>query len=67
MDPWGSVGGGRRAGAHPGYRPVSARQYRFRRAMVLIAVLSLVALIAGCLGRSGPAPVPLNVAWVFSP
>jgi peptidoglycan/xylan/chitin deacetylase (PgdA/CDA1 family) len=35
--------------------------------MVLIAVLSLVALIAGCLGRSGPAPVPLHVAWVFSP
>ena len=35
--------------------------------MVLVAVLSLVALIAGCLGRSGPAPVPLHVAWVFSP
>jgi peptidoglycan/xylan/chitin deacetylase (PgdA/CDA1 family) len=27
--------------------------------VVLVAVLSLVALIAGCLGRSGPAPVPL--------
>jgi peptidoglycan/xylan/chitin deacetylase (PgdA/CDA1 family) len=38
---------------------VSARQYRFRRAVVLVAVLSLVALIAGCLGRSGPAPVQL--------
>jgi len=35
--------------------------------VVLVAVLSLVALIAGCLGRSGPAPVPLRVAWVFSP
>ena len=35
--------------------------------MVLAAVLSLVAVIAGCLGRSGPAPVPLGVAWVFSP
>jgi peptidoglycan/xylan/chitin deacetylase (PgdA/CDA1 family) len=46
---------------------VSARQYKFRRAVVLVAVLSLVALIAGCLGRSGPAPVPLRVAWVFSP
>ncbi|HJY02003.1 MAG TPA: polysaccharide deacetylase family protein [Streptosporangiaceae bacterium] len=67
MDPWGSVGAARRASAYPGYRPVSARQYRFRRAMVLVAVLSLVALIAGCLGRSGPAPVPLHVAWVFSP
>ena len=55
------------AGAYPGYRPVSARQYRFRRAVVLVAVLSLVALIAGCLGRSGPAPVSLRVAWVFSP
>jgi peptidoglycan/xylan/chitin deacetylase (PgdA/CDA1 family) len=32
-------------------------------------VLSLVALIAGCLGVGGPgpAPVPLRVAWVFSP
>jgi peptidoglycan/xylan/chitin deacetylase (PgdA/CDA1 family) len=38
---------------------VSARQYRFRRAVVLVAVLSLVALIAGCLGRAGPAPVQL--------
>jgi peptidoglycan/xylan/chitin deacetylase (PgdA/CDA1 family) len=46
---------------------VSARQYRFRRAVVLVAVLSLVALIGGWLGRSGPAPVPLHVAWVFSP
>jgi len=27
--------------------------------VVLVAVLSLVALIAGCLGRSGPAPVQL--------
>ena len=35
--------------------------------MVLVAVLSLAAVIAGCLGRSGPAPVPLGVAWVFSP
>jgi len=38
---------------------VSARQYRYRRAVVLVAVLSLVALIAGCLGRSVPAPVQL--------
>jgi peptidoglycan/xylan/chitin deacetylase (PgdA/CDA1 family) len=30
-------------------------------------LLSLVALIGGCLGRSGPAPVPFGVAWVFSP
>src|SRR5580693_4360496 len=67
VGPWGSAGAARRASAYPGYRPVSARQYRFRRAMVLVAVLSLVALIAGCLGRSGPAPVRLHVAWVFSP
>jgi peptidoglycan/xylan/chitin deacetylase (PgdA/CDA1 family) len=39
----------------PGYSPASARQYRFRRGVVLVAVLSLVAIIAGCLGRSGPA------------
>jgi peptidoglycan/xylan/chitin deacetylase (PgdA/CDA1 family) len=38
---------------------VSARQYRYRRAVVLAAVLSLVALIAGCLGRAGSAPVQL--------
>jgi peptidoglycan/xylan/chitin deacetylase (PgdA/CDA1 family) len=35
--------------------------------MVLAVVLSLVALIGGCLGRSGSASVPLRVAWVFSP
>jgi peptidoglycan/xylan/chitin deacetylase (PgdA/CDA1 family) len=35
--------------------------------MVLVAVLSLVALIGGCLGRSGSAAVPLRVGWVFSP
>ena len=35
--------------------------------MVLIAVLSLVAVVAGCLGRSGPAPVPLQLGWVLSP
>ena len=38
---------------------MSARQYRYRRAVVLAAVLSLVALIAGCLGRAGSAPVQL--------
>jgi peptidoglycan/xylan/chitin deacetylase (PgdA/CDA1 family) len=67
VDVRGNDYGPRWADAYPGYRPVSARQYRFRRAVVLVAVLSLVALIAGCLGRSGPAPVPLRVAWVFSP
>jgi peptidoglycan/xylan/chitin deacetylase (PgdA/CDA1 family) len=56
----------RRADAY-GYPRASARKFRFRRAVVLLAVLSLVALIGGCLGRSGPAPVSLSVAWVFSP
>ena len=59
MDSRGSLGVPRRASAYPGYRPPSARQYRFRRAVVLVAVLSLVALIAGCLGRSGTASVQL--------
>jgi peptidoglycan/xylan/chitin deacetylase (PgdA/CDA1 family) len=59
VDPRGSPSVPRRAGVYPGYRPPSARQYRFRRAVVLVAVLSLVALIAGCLGRAGPAPVQL--------
>ena len=70
MDSRGSFTVPRRAGAYPGYPgypPVSAGQYRFRRAVVLVAVLSLAAVIAGFLGRSGPAPVPLGVAWVFSP
>ena len=35
--------------------------------MVLVALLSLVAVIAGWLGRSGTAPVPPRLAWVFSP
>ena len=35
--------------------------------MVLIAALSLVAVVAGCLGRSAPAPVPLRLGWVLSP
>jgi peptidoglycan/xylan/chitin deacetylase (PgdA/CDA1 family) len=35
--------------------------------VVLVAALSLVALIAGCLARSGSAPAPLRVAWDFSP
>jgi hypothetical protein len=35
--------------------------------VVLVAVLSLVALIAGCLSRSGSAPAPLRLAWAFSP
>jgi hypothetical protein len=35
--------------------------------MVLVVALSLVALIAGCLARSGSAPAPLRVAWDFSP
>jgi peptidoglycan/xylan/chitin deacetylase (PgdA/CDA1 family) len=67
VDVRGSDYGSRRSGAYPGYTRPSARQFRFRRAVVLVAVLSLVALIAGCLGRSGPAPVSLRVAWVFSP
>jgi peptidoglycan/xylan/chitin deacetylase (PgdA/CDA1 family) len=58
------------AGRPPGYggpaRP-SAGRYRFRRAVVLIAALSLVAVVAGCLGRSRPAPVPLQLGWVLSP
>ena len=35
--------------------------------MVLVALLSLVALVGGCLGRSAVALVPLRVAWVLSP
>jgi peptidoglycan/xylan/chitin deacetylase (PgdA/CDA1 family) len=67
MDPRGTAYDPRRAGAYPGYPRPSARQIRFRRAVVGIALLSLVALAAGCLGRAGPAPVPLHLGWAFSP
>jgi peptidoglycan/xylan/chitin deacetylase (PgdA/CDA1 family) len=35
--------------------------------MVFGVPLTLVAVIARCLGPSGPAPVPLNLAWTLSP
>ena len=38
--------------------------------MLVVALLSLVALVAGCLGLSGPAspaPIPLQLRWAFSP
>jgi peptidoglycan/xylan/chitin deacetylase (PgdA/CDA1 family) len=38
-----------------------ARKYRFRRTVVLVAALLLVALIGGCLGRSGPASAPQSL------
>ena len=59
MDSRGSLKAPRRAGTYSGYRPATARQYRYRRAVVLVAVLSLVGLIAGCLGRAGPASLQL--------
>ena len=65
MDPRGEPAP-RRVGAY-GYSQASARQFRFRRTVVLAALLSLVALVAGCLGRSGPPQVPLHLAWAFSP
>ena len=72
MDPRGSLSAPRRASAYPaypgysGHSAASDRQYRFRRAVVLVVLLSLVGVIASCLGRSGPGPAPLRVAWVFS-
>jgi peptidoglycan/xylan/chitin deacetylase (PgdA/CDA1 family) len=35
--------------------------------VVLVALVSLVAVVGSCLGGSGTAPVPLRVAWVLSP
>jgi peptidoglycan/xylan/chitin deacetylase (PgdA/CDA1 family) len=32
-----------------------------------VVLLSLVAVVASCLGRSDPAPVPLRLEWAFSP
>lgn len=55
-----------RAGAYSARPRPTQRQFWFRRVMVLGVPLTLVAVIAGCLGRSGPAPVPLNLAWTLS-
>ncbi|MGD0608464.1 MAG: polysaccharide deacetylase family protein [Streptosporangiaceae bacterium] len=67
MDARGRASAPVRAGAY-GARPrPTQRQFWFRRFMVLGVPLTLVAVIAGCLGPSGPAPVPLNLAWTLSP
>jgi len=65
----GSDYGPRRAGADRGYARPSARQFRLRRTVLAVVLLSLAALVVGCLGRSGPAaaPVPFRVAWALSP
>ena len=56
MDAQGRASAPVRAGAD-GARPrPTQRQFWFRRVMVLGVPLTLVAAIAGCLGRSGPAP-----------
>ena len=47
----------------PGY----SREVRFRRTVLFVMALSLVALVASCLGRAGAAPVPLHLGWTFSP
>jgi peptidoglycan/xylan/chitin deacetylase (PgdA/CDA1 family) len=63
-------GGGyipRPAGAYAGYPGPSSRQIRLRRTVLAVVLLSLVAVVAGCLSQSGPAPVPLHLGWAFSP
>jgi peptidoglycan/xylan/chitin deacetylase (PgdA/CDA1 family) len=35
--------------------------------MLAVVLLSVVALVASCLGRSDPAPLPLRLGWAFSP
>ncbi len=35
--------------------------------MLAVVLLSVVALVASCLGGSSPAPVPLRLGWAFSP
>jgi Polysaccharide deacetylase len=57
----------RRTGAYPGYPRWISRQVRFRRFVLAVVLLSLVAVIAGCLSQSGPAPVALRLGWAFSP
>jgi peptidoglycan/xylan/chitin deacetylase (PgdA/CDA1 family) len=52
------------------YPGPTARQYRFRRVTVvamLLALVELVTLVAGCLSRPAAALVPLHLGWAFSP
>jgi hypothetical protein len=68
VDPRGRAYAPCSSGAYPGYPGPSARQISFRRTVLVVVLLSLVALVAGCLGRSsGQAPVPLQLGWAFSP
>jgi Polysaccharide deacetylase len=48
-------------------RGYSRRQIRLHRTVLGVVLLSLLAVVASCLGRSGPAPVPLRLGWDFSP
>ena len=57
----------RRASAYSGRPRPSAWQFRFRRAALAAVLVVPVTIVASCLGRSSPAPVPLNLAWSFSP
>ena len=52
------------------YPGPTARQYRFRRVTVVamvLALVELVTLVAGCLSRPAAALVPLHLGWAFSP
>jgi len=43
------------------------RQVRFRRTVLGVTFISFVAIMAGCLSRTGQAAVPLQVGWAVSP
>ena len=51
---------------YPGRPRPSAAQFRFRRGVLGVALLALVVLAGGLLGRPAPAPVP-RLVWAFSP
>jgi hypothetical protein len=67
VDARGTGYAARGTGGYPGYPRPPSRQVRFRRAVFAVVLLSVVALVASCLGRSSPAPVPLRLGWAFSP
>ena len=66
MDPGARAHDPGPAGAYPGHPRPTPAQYRFRRGVLVIALLMVVTLLAGVLGAPGPAPVPLRLAWTFS-
>lgn len=55
------------AATHGGHTRRMGRQFRLGRAATFGVLLALVAVVTGCVGRAGPAPASLTLAWSLSP